>query len=859
MLKLLRWIRYWTERRRIERDLAEEVEFHRTMTQRDLEAQGMPAAEAAHAARRSLGNTTLALEDARAVWIAPWLASISQDLAYAARNLRKQPSFTVTAVGALALAIGLNTSVFTVFNAVALRPWPVADPGRVVTIHSVSHPAHRIAGFSLPAARYLGEHSRTFTGIVAIREESVRLGDEPAGRSTSCHYVSGNYFQALGVPMELGRGFLPDEDRIDAPQAVAVLGYETWRNRFGADPSMVGREIRIDSIPFTVVGVTSGDFTGTGPEPHDLWVPLAAVPLLRPHDPSSTSMLRDPKACCSKLAGRLAPGVSREQARAELEVLNRRFRSESRLESSGILLAGTPFLANPGAKRKLGQMFNLMFTGVTLLLLLTCANIGNLLLARGVARRREIAVRLSLGAGRRRVIRQLLTESLLLASLAGSVGLLLATWLPAAVMRAVVEERLSLRISPDATVIAYALGLSTLACLAFGLAPALHSTRVSLADSLKGRRGRVAARLSLRNALLAMQVAISIVLLVSASLMLRGVEHAHKIDPGFSVDGVTIARIDLPANAYDRARTRTFVSDLLANIGGEFAVVALEPLGNVRSSRGFGLPGEARAEKSALTHEISPRYFEVLHIPLVTGRVFEPADAGRNVIVINESMAKRYWPGQNPLGQTIILTEPQVIIGVVRDAYTTDLDRVEPTFYRPFAGDFVPKLLVRGDVARISSVVSRLDSRALVQTAPLAQNLDRWLSSSRIGAALAGALGVLALALASIGMFGVFAYAVQQRTREIGIRMALGARGPQVVRFVLVSSSRAIAAGVIIGFPGAAAASKLIEGLLFGVGRVDPLAYGAVAALLAIAGLVATALPARRAARVDPMTALRWD
>jgi len=523
MIKLLRRFQFWIRQRQIEAELAEEIEIHRAMKQEQLEQSGLHSGEAASASQRILGNITLAREDSREVWIWPWLESVWQDLAYAARNLRGQPVFTLTAVIVLAVAIGLNTSLFTVFNAIVLRPWPVKDPGRVVNVFAYGPKGiSNVGGFSIAEYRYLDEHAKSFGGLVAMRRDSVSLGFEEVGERTGCLVVSANYLRVLGVEMEHGRSFIAEEDRFETPQPVTVLSYRLWKSRFGAEPGIIGKQVNLDDVPFTVVGVAARDFTGTRVGREDLWIPLSALAILRSNDPSIHRFLSKPQECCSAVAGRLAPGVSREQGRAELELLSHQFRSQFSLESNGILLTGTTFFANPTSKRAIVPVFALMFVGVTLILLLACANVSNLLIARAAARCREVAVRLSLGASRPRLIRQLLTESLMLATGASAIGILLAYQLPSLLLNRIGQSAL-LRVVPDASVLCYALGLGIVTCITFGLAPALYGTGCQITDALKEHARFPHTRLSLRSFLLSAQVAISIVLLIGAGLLLRGV------------------------------------------------------------------------------------------------------------------------------------------------------------------------------------------------------------------------------------------------------------------------------------------------------------------------------------------------
>jgi predicted permease len=833
-MKLFRRLNYWLRVRRNQADLAEEMEIHREMG-------------------GAMGNTTRAREDARAVWIWPWLESVMQDVRYALRNLRAQPGFAALAILALGCAIGLNTSLFTVFNAIAIRPWPVEDPGRVVNILQLSD-RRDTHGFSLEEARYFGAHSKTISGILAMRSgQNVRVED---GKAVSS-WVSGSYFNVLGVGMQQGRGFRADEDRLDAPQPVVVVAYAYWRNRMGAEPNVIGRKIRIEDTPFTVVGVTGSDFSGTDPQAVDLYVPMSAATILQPHAAWMKNFLLSPDYCCTNTAGRLAPGVSRAQAQAELTVLHQQFRSQLHEESYGVVLRGTAFLGGGGRDdQKILPIFILMFLGMSLVLLLACANVGNLLLARAAARQREISVRLSLGASRRRVIRQLLTESLVLACMAGVLGVAAAYRLPLLVFHYAVNEPLSLQLVPDSMVLIYALLLSAATCLVFGLAPALHGTRP----------GGIRSSFSLRSVLLTAQVALSVVLLVGAGLMTRGVRRARTQDPGFTISGVSIAQFDLPANSYDAPRARAFFAQLSRDLAGKtIGLTRLAPLGNSRNFTSFKLPGEAEKQGTLVAvQEVNSGYFAVLGIPVLKGRTMEDADADRSVVLINQTLARRFFDG-NALGKSILTgkpVQPREIVGIVKDAFTTGLDEVSPTIYFPLGGDSIPVALFHttpGAADAIAAVAKEIDPRAGTSFTPLSVNLDKYLQASRAGAAIAEGLGAFALALATIGIFGVFAYWVEQRTKEIGIRMALGARPRQVIRLVLSSSSRAVFIGLVLGFAGAAAASRLLQRLLFGLSPFDPISYAMVALVLAAAGLAATFFPVRRATRIDPMTALRCD
>jgi len=425
--------------------------------------------------------------------------------------------------------------------------------------------------------------------------------------------------------------------------------------------------------------------------------------------------------------------------------------------------------------------------------------------------------------------------------------------------------------TPDATVLTYTVGIAGAACVVFGLAPALHATGGDLAGALKSGRVMTAARLPLRSLLLAVQVTLSVVLLVAAGLLVRGIQHARTQDPGFTVNNVTVVSFDLPPRAYDPPRTRALFAEVDRALNGvsgieTFGFAARQPLSNSRAMTRFRLPGEREdQERSMMVLDVSAGYFDVLRIPIVAGRAFDARDAGRQVVLVNETLARRYWPNQNAIGQTFLGggRQPVAIVGIVKDAYLSGLDQVEPMFYQLADGSTMPKLLLRSNSktvpAAVAAIVAGIDPRVRLQSAPLADTVDRHLASARVGAMLAAALGVFALSLATVGMFGVFAYIVQQRTQEIGVRMALGAQPRQVVQLVIAGSSRAVCVGLAVGLLAAGLGSRLLRGFLYGVSQFDPWAYASVAAILAVAGLAAGYVPARRAAHVDAMIALHYE
>ena len=882
MSRLLRRLWSIVRFRRLEDDLVEELEFHRAMTQEGLERDGHSSRDARLAAHKALGNLTRSREDARAVWIWPWIESVWQDVVYAVRSLRRQPGFTLVAIVALGVSIGLNTSLFTVFAGLALRPMiGITEPARVVTVTQAS-PVGRggrgpggpggAIGLSFPEFRFLAVEARSFDGLVAHRELSVNLESDQVGRSTSAYAVTGDYFDVLGVRMEAGRGFAASEDRRETPARVAVLSHQLWRTRFGAT-AIVGREIRIDGVPHTVVGITSPEFTGPEGSANRVWLPLSSIPTLRPNDPFFASLLDRWQDCCVKVTGRLAEGTTRPEAAAELQVLSGRFRASVGQDARQMLIGGTQFLQGRGASEALA-VIGLLFTGITLLLLIACANVGNLLLARAAARLGEIGVRLSIGASRRRIVRQLLTEGLVLAGIAAALGVGLATWLPPLVLTELANQPAPFDIGTDVLVVVFATALAVIACVACALAPALHATRLDVASALKNGTAAMRSRLPLRTVLLAIQVAVTVVLLTSAGLLLRGVAQVRTLDFGFTMDQVGVVTIELPVFAYDNTRAAALLNELrtaVRDVGLQsFAFTTTEPLGGYHFQTGMRLSSEGEEMTRPVQFiEVTPGYFDVLGLRLMAGRDFQDSDAGRPVAIVNESLARQYWPGQNPVGRSFIGggRESLEIVGLVKDAYTSRLNGIEPVFFRPFGArvwsEQFPRLLFRATqpaawtavAARISSV----EARAVVNVTPLQDRFEGLISELDFAPMAASILGVLGLTLATIGMFGVFAYAVRQRTREIGIRMALGAHPGSITRLVLAGNSRAVTIGAGVGVAGAIAASQVLRSSLYGLSPLDPIAYGGVVLLLTAAATVASYLPARRAVRVDPTLALRHE
>jgi len=847
--------------RHFERDLAEELEVHREMKEEALGSEGVPAEDARHRARRELGNVTMMREDARAVWIAPWLESVGEDVRYALRNLRKHPGFTLAATATLVLGIGLNAGLFTVFNAVALRPWPVRDPRTLMLVRPERDTHGRFSVISLAEYDFLRQHTTSFAGLAALIAGGTSLDDD-ARRLMATSFVTTNFFDVVGVGAELGRGFVTDEGVSGGPRSVVVLSYRLWRSRFGGDPAIIGRTVRIDKQPFTVVGVAERAFTGPDPESaNDLYVPLAAMPLIRP----------DEKLEAVNVVGRLGPGASRSRAKAELDTLSRRFRAWSRLEPRPLHVTGTARIDQPGAGAEFASLF-LMLAAVFLVLLVACSNVGNLQLARALGRRREIGIRLAIGASRRRVVRQLLTESLVLSFGAGALATLAAFVLPGPLIQFIVggqNNRLEM-LRPDSTVLAFTAVVALLAALVSGLAPALRATKpgptIAAADWHLVNAGRV----PVRAILLATQIALSMVLLVGAGLLTRGISRTLATDLDFTTKDVVVAQMT-PGAHLNRAGADAFVrsvADALQAAGlSPVGVADVTPVRHSYVGMRTRLPAESDAVYRMVQHRpVSNNYFAVLGIPLVAGRWFdEHGPEGREAIV-NQTFARTVWPGRQAVGETFVdirTHSSYTVVGVVRDCHETGLGDIPPVLHTAVEIGRWSSLLVRGEpgvtAARIRTIVGGVDPRIKMTIVPLRDYVREELEAPILGASIAWAIGLLGLALAVVGVFGVFAYIVEERRREIGIRIALGARGAQVVRLILTQTRMATLGGLAVGFVLSLGAGQLLRAYLFGASPFDPIAYGGIGLVLTLAALIATYIPARRASRIDPAVTLRCE
>jgi predicted permease len=856
-----------------DRGLAQEIDAHIAERIDDLVDGGMSPEDARRVALRDFGNPVRCLEDSRAVWSTAWLVSVGQDLRYVLRTIRRQPLFSTTVVFILTFGIGLVTALFTVVNARVLRPWPVPDPSSVVTINPLPASDEQYGTLSSREYRYFREHSRTFANIAARLPGGTPIGrlDGTVVATVQSEFVTANYFDALRVGMILGRGFLAEEEDYSTPRSVAVISERVWREYFGSDPAVIGHPIKIGNELMIVVGVTERGFVGIrGGIRVDIYMPLPTVAIAMDRSFSARYLqsFDDPRQTPAMVFGRLRPGVTPKEARAELVVLSRQFRSALGMETPGLTVADThPLSTNhENVRGQLGAQ-SLMLGALFLVMLLACANAGNLVLAKTVARREEIAIRLSLGASRARVARQLMTEMLVLSLAAGAAALYLAATVPSLMIRLLGSEISSNEhLGPDAVVFLFTLLLSMVACVVASLGPVLQTTRAAVLGEGKDRVLANPSSPLLRKSLLATQIALSTVLLVGAGLLTRAISHAMSLDPGFAVRDLREVSIVLPRGASSDALPR--IREALASASlPPVAFSNLTPVTTARMEIAVRLPDEPAQKNRRLTlRPVSANYFAVLGIPVLSGRPFDER-AGDRELVVSQSAARLLWRTGNPVGKRLVTGARDAppashdIVGLVADVPTTTLNEVEPIIYQPVGG--APVVLIR-DLsppvsARVKELVELTVPGALTLSRPLVDAMHASLSSAIVGSRIAWGLGLIALLLAMLGAFGVFASMVDERRREIGVRMALGAGRSQVVQLVLRSATGPVLAGLSAGLVLSLIITPVLRRALYGMSPFDPIAYLGIAGILLASAVAATLIPAVRAARVEPAITLRGD
>lgn len=870
--------------RRKRQDLKEELDGHLRMSAQDRTSRGENAHDAERSGRRELGNAMLIREATRDQWGWRWLEDLLQDARYALRMLRKSPGFTIVAVLTLALGVGANAAIFSVVNAVLLRPLAYANPGQLVFVPE-SNPREGItdAGVSYPTLIELREHSAVFSNIAGFAAHSLTLtgrGEPSEARTVT---VTQGFFSVLGVKPLLGRVLLPSDGERGAPP-VAVLSESMWRSQFGADPKIVGSSITLDMRPYTVVGVMPAEFRSPFLEQAKLlWIPLAQDPLF------SGWMTRPQKTHWMPAIARLQPGVSLMQAQAEMNTASARLAKEVPAEN-GWTIQGLQPLQQAIVGDLKSPLLILSFA-VGFVLLIACANIANLLLTRATARSKEIALRIALGADNRRITRQLLTESTILGLLGGAAGTFLA-YLGVSSFRSLLPVGLEQihAIQVNRSVLIFALALSLIASLVFGLAPILFAAgsdpQANLRDGARAGEARGSSRA--RNFLAAAEIALAMVLLVGAGLLMRSFARLTSVSPGFQPDNVVKAMVSLPQFQYSKPQQWTaFANDLMTRLQSKpgmenSSCSAPTPIADGNIDLPFtivgGPPLPPGSSNTADYVTASPSYFSVMGIPLLRGRLFTESDSPSSpaVALITETLAKRYFPGENPLGRQLIFgfpldgkPVPREIVGIVGDIRDVSLaQKPAPMMYVPFAQAPIYGCEVTVKSALNASVIVgaiRTETHNIDKDVPvtdvttLTHAIGASVGPARFRTLVLGLFGAMALVLAAVGIFGVVSYSVLRRTHEIGIRMALGATPASVRRLVIGESARLVFFGLLAGIPVALILTRFLSSLLFGVTATDPLTFIGVAVLLTLVAVVASYIPARRAMRVDPMVALRYE
>ena len=815
--------------------------------------------------------------------------SFVNDLRHGLRTLVKSPGFSVVAVAILALGIGATTTAFSWIRGMLLEPLPgVADQERVVIFYAEDRHADPRA-LSVPDYRDITASDLPFAGVLAHDLQSMHLtiGDSP--ERAWGEIVSGNYFDLLGVRPALGRTFRPEEDGAPARYPVVVVSHRFWQRRLAGDPGVVGRAVRLNGQPFTIVGVAAEGFIGSQVGlSTDLWVPLAMQPVLA-GTAGGDRLAKRGNRWMQGLA-RLAPGVGLDEAQAALDTFSLRLAEAHPAVSRGIRYRVWRFWNAPvGASGVMMPALLVLAVMATLLLLLACANVANLLLVRALGRRRETAVRLALGASRWRLVRQLLAESLLLVAAAGAAGVAIAHG--AVHLLVAVVPPADVPVEPvfavDGQVLAFACVAALLTGLAFSLAPALQAARPKVAIALREEGGSVAGggmRARLRGALVVAQIALSSVLLICAGLFLRSIDRAAKLDPGFTTRDALLAAIDLPPNRYDEARGNALYRELVERVaalpGVESATLASRmPLDFGGSSSYYleidGYTPAPEEEVIVRYFQVGPDYLKTMGIDLVDGRDVAVQDdaAAPGVLIVNQTMASRYWPAGQALGSTVRIADRAfTVVGIARDGKYSSLNEPpRPFFYLPVLQMHRSEMILiartgpgRGEpldlAPAVAGTIRQLDrDLPLAAVRSLGEHLRISVLSQRLAASFLGVVGLLALVLATVGLYSVVRYAAAQRRREMGVLVALGARRSDLARLVLTQGLALVAAGAVVGLAFAFGLTRFLSGLLLGVSATDPLILLGAPAMLAAIALLACWLPAREAAEVDPVVVLRSE
>lgn len=908
----------WYRRQAREADLTRELRDHLDLEADEQIAAGLPPEEAAYAAHRALGNTLKIEEDVRAAWGFQWLETLFQDLRYGLRMLRKSPGFTAVAVLTLALGIGANTAIFSLIYGVILKQLPISNPHELYRIGEGEYYCCEWGGlegswgtFDYPYYKHLRDTNPAFEQLAAFsggtQSFNVRLTTSSGPAQTiNAEYISGNYFSTLGIRASLGRLVSPFDDKPESP-ATAVMGYRAWKERYGSDPSMIGSTILVNNLPVTLVGITPQGFFGDrlNANPPELWIPLNQEPTFEGE--GQKSILNSSGMAWLYMIGRLKPGVSPTQLQTQLSMdLRQWLRSERQLNQDDLaelpkqhIQVTTGGAGISSFRSNSTNALYLLSAASLLVLLIACANLANLLLARSTARQHQTALRLALGASRSRLVRAMLTESVLLSVIGGAAGLVFAYAGTKAILLIVFRgtRDVPVNASPSLPVLGFALLLSVLTGVIFGIAPGWIGTR---GDVLKGlRSSRVAAHhLRPQRTLVALQAALSIVLLAVAGLVTQSLRNLEKKDLGFQTQGRLLADINFKAAGYEPERLLPLYEQLQRR---------LEQIPGVRSaSLSLNSPQDlccinlnvvigGRTDKwiegvNVVYNRVSPRYFETIGTPLLRGRAFDEHDVqtSQHVAVVDETFARKFFPNEDAIGKSFGLSLPghgydYQIVGIVKDAkYKNPTVRPSPTLFLPFTQttQYKPsgyqrletathyaqsiQLSVVGspqqyEKAFLNTLAAIDPNLSVIKMTSYAEQVAIQFNQERLIARLIGLFSLLALALASVGLYGVTAYNVARRTNEIGTRMALGADRSHIVSMVIRSAFSQVGIGLCIGLPLAMLIGRYLAHQLYEVGQFDPLVLGGSTIVLCACAVIAALIPARRAASVDPMVALRYE